>query len=232
MKISILHPSRNRAKIANQVMRSWLGNSSQTIDIEYILSIDTDDSQMAQYERYFSGCKIIINPNKNVVMASNEAAKVATGDIFVLVSDDFECYKNWDLDIVNAFEGHSGKVLKTNDGTNGWIVTLPIMDKVYFIEHGYFYHPEFEHLFADTHMTHLAELEGRLLVRNDLKFYHAHYSTGKTRMDAVNVKADSTHVKGMKTYLEMVRNNFGLIGVDAMNVSSQETIDWLKANLK
>lgn len=205
MKISILHPSRNRAHIAHKVMRSWLENASEPNSIDYVLSIDTDDQTQHIYKRLFLGRRMIINPNKNVVMASNEAAKVATGDIFVLVSDDFECYKNWDLDIVKAFEGKSGFVLKTFDGIQERIVTLPIMDRKYYEDHGYFYHPEFEHLFCDTYMTAMAEYEGKLLIRNDLKFIHAHYSTGACRMDHVNIKADKTHEKGKETYERLIK---------------------------
>ena len=202
--------------------------------IEYILSLDSDDPELKNYLHLFepTGCIILISGNKNLVQATNKGAEVTKGEILILVSDDFECPKDWDLAIMGAFVGNSCSVLKTFDGTQGWIVTLPVMDRAYYLEQGYFYFPEYFHMFCDTDMTHKADIEGKLIVRNDLIFKHNHYSVSGARRDAISKKADSTWDQGERVYLRRVREKFGLSGVNVMNFNHQPHKDWLNAKMR
>ena len=231
--ISIIHPSRGRAYQAKETADRWIAKSSGTVPIEYILSIDTSDPQKADYLALFEKAIITLADNTCVVEAANAGARNADGDIFVLVSDDFDCFVDWDLKLVEAFTGNECRVLKTYDGTQKWIVTLPIMDKAYYNMQGYLYCPEYKHMFADTDQTHKAEIEGRLLFRNDLVFTHNHYSTGANKKDEVNVKADATWAQGEEVYLRRVREGFGYNDVDVFKVSDlgKHHINWLKKKL-
>src|SRR5688500_4289653 len=133
--ISIIHPSRSRASQAKATMNHWLSNLSGEHEAYYILSVDTDDPQLEEYLKF--GCDIIVvSDNKNLVQAANAGAMESTGDILILVSDDFECFPDWDVAIVKALEGKSG-VLKTFDGVQKWIVTLVIMTRDYYDQQGY-----------------------------------------------------------------------------------------------
>lgn len=233
--ISLLHPSRGRSFKAFATYESWINKSSGKYTIEHILSVDTDDHELDSYHTLFRHSKLVVAPNHNLVEATNVGAKECTGDIIVLLSDDFECFPNWDIEIVKAFEGKSGYVLKTNDGQEGWIVTLPIMDKEYYKTQDYFYHPETKHLFCDTIMTHKAELEDRLIIRNDLVFIHRHPMNFKNvPMDESYMRSNKTWEQGKQIYLRECLNNFGLgpsIDIYNLSYSAIPHIKWLRNEL-
>lgn len=234
MKITLLHPSRGRAEKAYRTYNKWINFSSNLIELEHILSIDTDDIALNKYVALFTNSKVITSPNTCLVEATNNGVTRATGDIIVLLSDDFDCFRDWDILITDAFKNQTCKVLKTFDGVQQWIVTLPIMDKAYYEMQGYFYYPKYRHMFCDTDMTHKAELEGNLIVRNDLLFTHEHYSTVIVAKDTTNEKADSTWQQGENVYLERVKTNFEITyPIDVLNLCSEAKhhINWLKARL-
>jgi len=234
MKISIIHPSRNRPEQAAETAKHWLSNMFSVLNLaDYTLSIDLDDATINEYKNNFvEGFNVIMSNNTCVVDAANVGAKQAKGDILVLVSDDFECYPDWDIDLINHFTEHKNNVLKTNDGLQGWIVTLPIMDREYYEANGYIYYPEYKHMFCDTEMTHKAELEGKLFKRMDMLFKHNHYTQGETKKDEVNDKANATWEQGEKIYLERVKNCFGIPNVNYLDISDAEAILWIRRKLK
>lgn len=144
--ISLIHPSRSRAEIASRQSRSWLLAAGEPID--YILSIDTDDPQLAQYDGYFQSRRFICNGNRSAIDAINNAAKQATGDIIVVMSDDFDCPPQWATALLRLTEGKTDWIAKTPDGIQNWIITLPIMDRAYYNRFGYVYYPEYKHMFC------------------------------------------------------------------------------------
>jgi hypothetical protein len=233
MKISLLHPSRKRHKKAHAAYSLWMAMASGKHEIEHILSIDVDDPERDNYFDVFTKSTILVNPNTNVVEASNIAGKHADGHIIVLMSDDFLCPMHWDDILAGIFSENVCVLLKTYDGVQKWIVTLPIMDMSYYLTQGHIYHPDYKHMFCDTDMTHLADISGKLLVRNDITFTHAHYSTGATDKDEVNQKADSTWAQGEGVYLDRVRNNFFNPELDVFNINrfGGPHLNWLKQKL-
>lgn len=234
--ISLIHPSRQRPFPAFKAHESWMNNASKTIEIQHILSVDQDDPDLQHYQTVFKNSTVIIGANKNVVQACNHAAKYALGDIIVVMSDDFVSFPGWDIKLQEAFRERNDILLKTNDGTQPWIVTIPIMGADFYQANGYIYHPEYQHMFCDTDLTHKADLEKRLVFRMDLPFIHHHYSTGMSKKDAVNAKADSTWNQGQAVYLTRVKEKFGLPGhINVLNIHRPEGsghINWLKNRLK
>lgn len=233
--ISIIHPSRNRPEQAFWTMSHWIDNMSKKIPYEYVLSLDLTDPERTSYSEYFYAPCLRIADNKNVVQAANVGAKAVSGDIIILISDDFECSPSWDLKISHALEGKSG-VLKTFDGIQRWIVTLPIMTRDYYEDQGHLYYPEYGHMFCDTDQTHKADLQKKLIIRNDIVFKHNHYSVKGQPKDAVNIKADSTWESGERTYLKRCKEKFGLGNVDIFNLSKEAHqaghVNWLKKKLR
>jgi len=213
MKISIIHPSRSRADQAYNTYRNWMEKACNWLDIEYILSIDSDYIQNETYYRAFysfkNSIKVVCMNNKNAIQAINNAAKVATGDLFVVISDDFDCPEHWDTLLLKEIEGKSDFLLKTDDGLQRTLVTLPIMDREYYNRFGYIYHPDYQHMHADEEMTIVAIMLGRY-IKCDLKFEHLHYSTGKTPKDAINSKNDATWSHGQRTLDRRAMNDFGI----------------------
>lgn len=233
MIISLLHPSRSRPHKALETIKLWLSKASGTHKIEHILSLDYDDPEFENYKvmQHTDWTLILCSNNDSAVTATNKAAKISKGDILIMLSDDFECPQNWDSLIVQAYENRSG-VLKTFDGLQKWLVTLAIMDRKYYEEQGYFYFDQYKHMFCDTEMSHKAELEGKLIVRNDLLFPHKHYSTNGNIQDETTKRANATWNSGEKIYLKRVKECFGLKGVDPLNISDKQTRDWLAKKLK
>lgn len=232
--ITIIHPSRGRARKALATQQHWTHNASGILSIEYILVIDQDDPHAMEYLNTFPSYVrpyVVRDEPRNVVRAVNWGWAHSRGKIIVVVSDDFKCFENWDLAIAKAL-GDEHAVLKTHDGIQDWIVTLPIMHSEYARARGCVYHPSYEHMFCDTDQTHMADILGKLIIRNDIKFIHEHYTTGATVKDEVNKKADATWDRGQATYLQRVRDNFGLPDtVDVWNFRGEQHKRWLKKRI-
>lgn len=228
--ISILHPSRSRPEKSFATIQHWFGLRSRSVDIELIISLDSDDPKLARYHQLYSDsvAKIIENHNRSAVDAINNAAKFATGDIFIVVSDDTSPINNFDELILKEVQGKTNWILKTQDGIQDWIITNPILDRIYYNRFGYVYYPEYLHQFCDTHLTAVADLTGRKLT-SKLMFKHNHYSVTKEAPDAVNKKADATWAQGEKLFLELARQNFLLKPEEIKGkITSQSYINWMK----
>lgn len=205
--ISIIHPSRGRPKQSFENMKLWIQRADSS-DIEIILSLDEDDPDLPDYHNFYEHLygappltKLIL-PNKSSVEAINNAAKIAKGNIFIVVADDQRCPINWYRRIIKYTEGHSDFVLKVKDGFQDRIITMPILDRVYFNRDGYIYHPRFQHLFCDTYFTDVAFKRKRVISKN-ITFPHLQYSILKTEPDATYKKNNQTYESGKKTYLEL-----------------------------
>lgn len=230
MKISLIHPSRSRPQQAAATAKAWLSSAKDKSNIEYIFSLDSDDPT---YEKVYSQFKeepnfrFNMGYHKSAIEAINNAAKIATGDLFIVVSDDFACPFHWDDALLNMVGKLTDFIVKTEDGAQPWIITLPIMDRVYYERFGYIYHPDYQHMFCDTEMTHVGHLLGKV-IELPITFKHNHYTTGKTAKDAVNVKNDATWNQGEKLYLERVMRNFDLPEADLVQPRIHKThLSWL-----
>jgi len=235
MKFSLLHPSRQRPIKSFHTIQTWLFRAGEHTDVELIVSIDNDDPQKERYKELYAGLKVISNDNRSAIDAINRAAEIATGDVLIVVSDDFDCPRNWAITLDRILRGRQDYLLKVNDGTQQYIVTIPIMDRVYYKRFGYIYPPQYKHMFCDTHITHLADILKCLYVRNDILFKHNHYSVLHEPKDDVAKRADNTWHEGKKVYLDFVMRRFGLPeDVDVMELRDPEGQLhklWLKANI-
>jgi glycosyltransferase involved in cell wall biosynthesis len=234
LRYSLLHPTRSRPTKSFQTTQDWL-NSAVGKDFELVVSIDENDPHKDDYFRLYKSSqyntRIIVNHNHNAVQAINNAAKAAQGEVFIVVSDDTGVLRGWDKILDQTIGTSVDFVMKVYDGIQDWIVTMPIMDKVYYNRFGYIYHPEYQHMFCDTHLTHVADALGKLIIRNDILIKHEHYSVTRSQKDQVTITADGTHKSGMKTYLRLLRQNLLLDkSVDIWNLSRQAKghLEWLK----
>lgn len=229
MNISLIHPSRSRPEKASATAAKWQtstgGDFNNPIYVQYILSLDEDDPKLDDYFPAIGN--VLVSKNKSAVDAINNAAKIATGDILIVMSDDFDCPHDWALQIINAIGDKKDWIIKTPDGIQEWIITLPIMDRDYYNRFGYIYHPDYLHMFCDTELTCVADLTGRKVVLN-IPFVHNHYSTGNGVKDEVSIKADSTWDQGEKLFLSRAANNFDLVNPIG-KIKSTEYISWMKS---
>lgn len=183
MKISLIHPSRGRARKSYDNAMMWIQLSGAPTEL--IVSLDKSDPLLKEYLRLYSGA--LINDNTCVVEATNKAASASKGDIIVYLSDDFKCFPNWGKTLVEEFQKHTGPtVLKVDDCLQMFhvrVMTIPIMNRLAYNKLGYFFHPGYKSMFVDEHLYHRSLRLNMLRFAPDIKFEHCHVSVGKAQND-------------------------------------------------
>jgi hypothetical protein len=196
--ISLIYPSRSRIKKSKETTYDWRRAASGK-PFELIMSVDGDDPQVEDYKTWYEG-NIIVNNNKSAVDAINNAAKVATGDVFIVASDDTEPCNAWVEYIYHEANGRKDWIMKTQDGIQPYIITMPIMDRTYYNRTGYIYYPTFDHMFCDTYLTCVADITGRKITSN-LLFPHRNDSI----KDDLRKRTDSTWKQGEDLFIKLMK---------------------------
>lgn len=184
LTISLIHPSRGRPKKAFETYLNWLKKVDHPVNIEHILSLDESDSFKEEYIKTFDGyqTKIIINPNEHVVSATNHAAKIATGDILIYLSDDFDCPMRWNKLILNKVKRSKDTwLLKVSDCLHPFdvkVLTIPIMSRGLYEKLCYFWHPDYRSMFVDEDLYWTCQKLNCLVEAPELKFPHLHPAAG------------------------------------------------------
>ena len=202
MNITCLHPSRNRAVMACAAFTDWMTNASGKHHIEWIVSIDEDDQQVDEYNLRFKpfGIKIIQNRNRSLVDAVNNAAKVAHQDteLFIVVSDDFGCPKDWDELICQALPDFQMAAVQIDDGISygkpspdNRLLTLPIITYDLYEVLGYVYHPAYFSMFVDNDLYEVCDRMQVLVDAGHLKFPHSHWVNGLRDKDSTYQRQNS-----------------------------------------
>ncbi|MCO5947147.1 hypothetical protein [Mucilaginibacter flavidus] len=208
MKISLIHPSRNRAQQACETALLWIDSADN--EVEYILSLDDDDESRISYLELFpQQVMFSSNANRSAIDAINNAAKIATSDLLIVISDDFYPFDHWDSLLLAEVGGKADFLMKTQDGIQPELITLPIMDRAYYNRFGYIYHPDYLHMFCDNELTAVGHILGRVIT-STLLFEHKHYSVGKADRDALYIRNDNTWDQGLNLFSERQKINFGL----------------------
>jgi hypothetical protein len=206
VKFSLIHPSRSRPEMAYKAYQTWMDNASQSP--EYVLSLDINDPKVKIYNANFNDINIVISPNQNVVQATNNGCKHATGDMLIYVSDDFDCPVNWDMKLTELIEKHKLDPLKdafaieVRDGyqTNRNLLTIPIISRAMYEAEGFFWHPKFASMFCDNWIYERAKRAYKLIDGYHLTFQHNHYSLGHYAMDETNKRSNANWMQGKKTF--------------------------------
>lgn len=209
-KISILHPSWQRPQLARQCYDEWMGKADNPDDIEYVLCLSAKDTFLDDYHMMFANlptCHVI--SDNGLVKQVNHAATYATGDLIIGVSDDFGCPYNWDTLLLNALRDKQDYIVKTQDGIQPFIITLPIMDRMYYDRFGYIYHPSYFHMYADQELADVGKKLNKTITL-PIMFPHRHYTTGQMKKDATNVQNDSYYKQDEIIYNRRKAANFGL----------------------
>lgn len=234
-KISILHPSRGRPLKSINTCLKWIEKSCLVWDdIELVISNDNNDPSASEYvnnvvDTLCRVCEVshIFKDNRSAVDAINRAAEVASGDIFIVVSDDTDCPENWGVDLLKFVEGKTDWIAKFPEGIQDWIITMPVMDRAYYNRFGYVYHPDYIHMFCDTELSCVADLTGRRIT-GSMVFPHRHYSTGAFAADEVSKKADATWVQGEELFLRRAKNKFDLTETPGV-ITNRAYILWARS---
>jgi len=209
MQVSCVHPSRSRPDKAFTAYSLW--KSRAGMDVEYILSIDNDDPEKENYENLFGNAvTIICNDNLSCVDAINKGAEKCTGNIIIVVSDDFDCPNGWAVELLDHLEGKEDYIVKVHDGHQPVIITLSIMDRKYYERFGYIYYPEYRHQFVDTEQTAVAHLLGKV-IELPMTFPHLHPAWDNSiKVDELYKRNNATWRQGERLYRSRIKSNFGL----------------------
>ena len=210
-KISIIHPTRSRPELAFKAAMNWISKCKNMEDVQYILSIDTDEPKLIEYTKLFKNFNICItkNDNRSAIDAINNAARLAVGNLMIVVSDDFDCPMDWDETLLTSLDGKEDFIVKTADGIQAFIITLPILDRKYYDRFGYIYYPGYRHMFCDSEMSVVGYMLDKT-INLDIMFKHNHYIVGGMAKDAINERNDSTWEQGEQLFHSRKLINFGL----------------------
>lgn len=212
--VTIIHPSRGRPHQSHATICKWIARAGLGVAVEVIASLDSNDIELDAYlDRYRGvgrGLTVLVSDNKSAIQAINNAMAVATGDLFIVVSDDTDCPNSWAVRLLAYTKGQRDFVMKTNDGIQNTMITMPIFDRAYFNRDGYVYNPEYDHLFADREYSDVAYKRKRVIRKMTLRFPHNHYSVTKQLPDEVHLKNERTYQPGKALYMKRKKMNFGL----------------------
>jgi glycosyltransferase involved in cell wall biosynthesis len=206
MVISLVHPSRGRPEKAYITANNWIRLAGGCA-LEHIFSLDSSDPFVNEYKAID---KVIINDNDCVVQATNHGASVATGDILIYLSDDFECPNNW-AETIKALPYSGEFMIKAHDGLQDFrsqVLTIPIMSKALYQKLGYFFYPEYKSMWVDVDLFHVCERLGVIKYHRELLFQHNHYCNGKSTKDDTYRRSDGYWNQGKEVYNRRERKGF------------------------
>lgn len=216
--ITLLHPSRSRPQMAYEAREQWRKTASGPF--QHVLSIDKDDPKLKQYQAWpFSNTHCIVTgDNRSLVDATNRAAKLAKGDVIIVMSDDMKAPEGWDEQINQAYRETGKKnhpwALLVHDSYQKTLetMTLPVVNKALYKRLGFIYHPEYFSLFADNDITEICRRLKCLHQAPEIVFEHCHYTNGKNPIDSTYERENSKQAwaEGEKLFNARQKNNFGI----------------------
>jgi hypothetical protein len=184
-------------------------------EIEWILSLSSRDKLLGDYHQTFieSDAILLELPTKNMVEATNKAAKVCAGELIILVSDDMFSCEMWDTRMLHKYEMIDGPgLLQVYDGITTKKITIPIMNREAYAKLGYVYHPDYKSMFADDDLRATAIKHQMYYNASDIYIEHRHYSVGKAVFDKT-YQSENDHrvyIEGERTYFNRAKLNFPL----------------------
>jgi len=198
---SLLYTSARPEAVA-KCIQAWDSRAALN-QREWIFAWDFDKPEMAEAisaiaDPQLNGGKqtkifTISNHGKpNCVCGWNLAAKISSGKVLIVISDDFAPPNEWDVRLVNFMGGKwmdQERVLLLNDGYLSDICTLPVITRKRYEALGYVFFPGYESQFCDTDLTAQARQDDVLLnARSIGVFEHLHPDCQKRERDGVDMK--------------------------------------------
>jgi len=233
MKLSLLHATK-RPTEGKKCQQLWLDRADNRANIEIITCIDADDE----------ACKeafpdAVISPEKTACAAWNEAAKHATGDILVVLDDDWICPPAWDQ-IIESYVCNGADILHVGDERRkDDLICHPIVSRRYYETIGYIWAENFKSVYCDNWFTTMAKNWGYVDATQggkvDLGFLHANPSQGFGVEDEVARVSNSKerYAHGKAVMERLVSNNVVLAftACDRPHFLSESLASWEKTNL-
>jgi hypothetical protein len=234
MKLSLLHATKRPIE-GKKCQQLWLERAENAANIEIITAIDADDEACKQ-----AFPNAVLSYGVGVCPAWNEAAKHATGDVFIVVDDDFEPCFGWN-EVICSYMAKGADILHVGDKhRKDQLMCHPIFSKRYYDTIGYVWHPAFRSICCDDWFTTMAKSWGYVDATEggkvDLGFLHAHVSQGYGHEDEVARISNSKerYAHGKAVYERLVSNQVVLAftAYNRVDYLKQTLASWLKTNLE
>jgi hypothetical protein len=237
-RINLLAASRGRPDRLINVLKRWIDFSCDREKISIIISIDLSDTTGDDYKEKLNslsteyGIKItlVANDNKNTVEAINRCKSYIDGDLIFIISDDTDCFPQWDMSINNIITENDYFIIRTSDGISTDLITMPIFSKKYLENKDYIYYPEYEHMFCDTELTCVAYIENCIIDATHLIFNHLHYTKGHNEKDEIDLKNQDTFYSGMEIFKKRMDSFFGISEDNRIGEIPQQINEWIIEN--
>ncbi|KKN74655.1 hypothetical protein LCGC14_0388570 [marine sediment metagenome] len=194
MKILVKYPSRERREQFLNVLHLMDEKASDKNNINYLVTLDSDDSTMANIEDDINvnNVTVIYGESDSKIHACNrDMEEIGGWDIVILVSDDMvPQIEGWDEVLRATMEKHfpdTDGALWFNDGYQPRTCTLTVFGKKYYDRFGWLYHPDYHSLFCDNEQTEVGLGLGKLQYFETVLFKHEHFANNS------QVKRDSLY---------------------------------------
>ena len=191
-KISLIHATRGRIKMALDCMREWYNKAENPDAIEHIYALDADDEQ-APFLSVYNHVGLP-DGTGGPVAAWNLAARKSCGEILVQLSDDWTPPLHWDRMILDAMAEADGEaVLAVSDGhRKDDLLCMAIMNRARYEKQGYMFHPEFFSMYSDNWFSYRAFFDGVVIdARDKICFEHKHPAHKTGEMDAIYARSNA-----------------------------------------
>jgi len=186
MKISAIMPTCNRPSNLIRLFDSVIETIADKDNFEFALRLDNgDDESVAAIDKYRGRLNFVFcvgDKAKKHGTYWNDAWKIATGEIYMMLGDDFVFHnKGWDDEVRKEFLKYEDRILFLfgEDGIqHGDIGTHAFIHKNWTDALGYFASMEFNVYYHDTWNDDISRRVGRRVYRPDLFFEHMHHDKG------------------------------------------------------
>lgn len=197
--ISILIPTRKRAKKLKTMYESLHYMTRTSNNVEVLLYIDDDDSQTITFiennkDKFTIPVKYIIGPRVSLGEACNRLYKICSGDLIMGGADDIVFKtKDWDVFLHNKFKNIKDKIclFSLNDlyQDPSKLATHPVISKEALDVFGHYLPPEIDCNYGDEWLTYIFKEIDRFYPEPGIVVEHMHWIVGKG-------DRDSTYVEG------------------------------------
>lgn len=187
--ISVLLPTRKRYEQLARMTESLFKTAKNPVEV--VIYADEDDLDSALKAKQL-GIKFVIGPRITLSQCWNEAARLATGDIFMQGNDDI-IFKTpaWDETIEGEFSKSSDKILLVHGGDGGNCKENfgphPFVHRRWFNILGYFTPPYFSSDYGDTWVNDVANMIGRRKYV-PIEVEHRHFLYNKAEVDSTTIE--------------------------------------------
>ena len=196
--ITCIHATLGRPAKALATMYLWQERCHDPALVEWLFAFNNNDGSRFQImERDKSKDRFTVTSvdliTRHSAPAWNAGASAASGQIFIQLSDDFECPVGWDRSLIEEIHAAGGVsnpiAVKVSDGFRKGdaadLMTIAICTRAYRDAEGVFMDPAFMSMYVDDNYTYRVlrnERDGLCKVVRcpDLVFPHRHYLYDKS----------------------------------------------------